>query len=31
MTLALTVSVVVLITIVIIGALGYALDRSAGP
>jgi len=31
MTLALTVSVIVLITVVVIGALGYALDRSAEP
>ena len=31
MTLALTVSVIVLITVVVVGALGYVLDRSAEP
>jgi hypothetical protein len=31
MTLALTVSLIVLIAAVVVGALGYALDRSAEP
>jgi hypothetical protein len=31
MTLALTVSLIVTLTIVVIGVLGYLLDRSAEP
>jgi hypothetical protein len=31
MTLALTVSLIVIIAVVLVGALGYALDRSAEP